>query len=401
MALIKIVFIFALIVFFIRLKWNLGLVMLIGAIFVGLLFAMPPEIIGMGIANGLLDATTVQLIIALAIIMVLENILRKTENLQRMVNSLKGLINDHRIVMALMPAVIGLLPSIGGARFSAPFVEETSKGMNLSPVKKSFINYWFRHPWEFTIPLYPGLILASGITKMPLNSIIIAQIPFSIAVIIGGIIFGLRGIKDDVQPQAEGGVEKHLLPLFLSFLPLIAIFLLVLAFRLDVGISMIIVTIMLFLIYRYSFKDIVNTLKESISLNNLFIVVGIMVFKGVLEKSGALPALSDSFSASGLPIGIILFALPFIVGILTGITVAFVGVTFPLIYLLLQQSGLSTDLMIFAFAGGYTGVLLSPVHVCLILTKEYFDAEWLGIYRLIAIPSLIILITAVVRLWIG
>ena len=400
MELIKIFLIFALIVFFIRLKWNLGLVMIIGALFVGLLFAMSPEMIAKGITNGLLDTTTIQLILALAMIMVLENVLRKTENLQRMVNSLKGLVRDHRIVMALMPAVIGLLPSIGGARFSAPFVEETSKGMNLSPDKKSFINYWFRHPWEFTIPLYPGLILASGITKIPLNSIIIAQIPFSIAVIIGGIFFGLRGIKDDTQTQVEGGVEKHLLPLFLSFLPLIAIFLLVLALKLDVGISMIVVTIMLFLIYRYSFKDVANTIKESISFNNLFIVVGIMIFKGVLEKSGALPALSDSFSASGLPVGIILFILPFIVGILTGITVAFVGVTFPLIHLMLQQSGLSADLMIFAFAGGYTGVLLSPVHVCLILTKEYFDAKWSGIYKQIAIPSLLIIITAVVRLWI-
>ncbi|MEK7796552.1 MAG: DUF401 family protein, partial [Pseudomonadota bacterium] len=135
MELIKIFLIFALIVFFIRLKWNLGLVMIIGALFVGLLFAMSPEMIAKGITNGLLDTTTIQLILALAMIMVLENVLRKTENLQRMVNSLKGLVRDHRIVMALMPAVIGLLPSIGGARFSAPFVEETSKGMNLSPDK--------------------------------------------------------------------------------------------------------------------------------------------------------------------------------------------------------------------------------------------------------------------------
>ena len=118
-------------------------------------------------------------------------------------------------------------------------------------------------------------------------------------------------------------------------------------------------------------------------------------------NQGALPALSEIFSSSGLPLGIILFTLPFIVGILTGITVAFVGVTFPLIYLMLQENGFSIGLMAFAFAGGYIGVLLSPVHMCLVLTKEYFKAEWTGIYRLIAIPSLIVFIAAVVRLWIG
>lgn len=95
MALIKIVFIFALIVFFIRLKWNLGLVMLIGALFIGILFSMPAEMIGKSIVAGLIDATTIHLILALAMIMVLENVLRKTENLQKMVDSLKGLINDQ------------------------------------------------------------------------------------------------------------------------------------------------------------------------------------------------------------------------------------------------------------------------------------------------------------------
>jgi hypothetical protein len=164
---------------------------------------------------------------------------------------------------------------------------------------------------------------------------------------------------------------------------------------------MAIVLIALFIIYRYNLKEMAAALKDSISINYLLMVVGIMIFKTTLDKSGALPALSETFSSSGLPLGIILFALPFIVGILTGITVAFVGVTFPLIYLMLQENGFSIGLMAFAFAGGYIGVLLSPVHMCLVLTKEYFKAEWIGIYKLIAIPSLIVFIAAVVRLWIG
>ena len=400
MSLIKIIFIFALIVFFIRLKWNLGLVMLIGALFIGILFSMPAEMIGKSIVAGLTDATTIHLILALAMIMVLENVLRKTENLQKMVDSLKGLIKDHRIVMAIMPAVIGLLPSIGGARFSAPFEVRKSKGINPSRAKKSIINYWFRHPWEFTIPLYVGIILASGISHIPLKSIILAQMPFSLAVIIGGIIFGLRGIKDEAPPAEEIGAKEHLLPFILSILPVIAIFFFVLIIGLDISLSMAIVIVALFIIYKYTLKDMITALKESISINYLLMVIGIMIFKTTLDKSGALPALSETFSSSGLPLSIILFTLPFIVGILTGITVAFVGVTFPLIYLMLQENGFSIGLMAFAFAGGYIGVLLSPVHMCLVLTKEYFKAEWTGIYKLIAIPSLIILITAVVRLWI-
>ncbi len=38
------------------------------------------------------------------------------------------------------------------------------------------------------------------------------------------------------------------------------------------------------------------------------------------------------------------------------------------------------------FVAGFTGVLLSPLHLCLALTKEYFKASWVPIYRRI-VPS--------------
>ena len=88
---------------------------------------MPAEMIGKSIVAGLIDATTIHLILALAMIMVLENVLRKTENLQKMVDSLKGLINDHRIVMALMPAVIGLLPLSAEQGFLRPLLKRRAR----------------------------------------------------------------------------------------------------------------------------------------------------------------------------------------------------------------------------------------------------------------------------------
>ena len=44
--------------------------MLIGALFIGILFSMPAEMIGKSIVAGLIDATTIHLILALAMIMV-------------------------------------------------------------------------------------------------------------------------------------------------------------------------------------------------------------------------------------------------------------------------------------------------------------------------------------------
>jgi len=45
-------------------------------------------------------------------------------------------------------------------------------------------------------------------------------------------------------------------------------------------------------------------------------------------------------------------------------------------------------------AGGFLGVMFSPVHLCLALTRVYFKAEWGPIYRLIAPSALLVAGTA-------
>ena len=39
-----------------------------------------------------------------------------------------------------------------------------------------------------------------------------------------------------------------------------------------------------------------------------------------------------------------------------------------------------------AYLSGYLGMILSPTHLCLILTNDYFKSDLLKVYREIAIP---------------
>jgi hypothetical protein len=166
---------------------------------------------------------------------------------------------------------------------------------------------------------------------------------------------------------------------------------------LAIAMASIVIAMMLF--YRYSFPEIQATLRESISLNVMLMVIGIMVFKGMLDATGAIEALPVFFRQSGLPMGVVLFALPFIVGLLTGLTVGFVGATFPIITAMM---GGNPDLGVitFAFASGFAGVMLSPTHLCLLLTIRYFNADMAGTYRLMYLPVLLVLTAGLVRLWI-
>ena len=88
---------------------------------------------------------TYDLIFALYFVMCLEVQLRKSGTLKGMVEALNRLFSSSRITLAVMPAFLVLMPSLGGARFSAPIVQAASEGMNISPARKASINYYFRH----------------------------------------------------------------------------------------------------------------------------------------------------------------------------------------------------------------------------------------------------------------
>ena len=77
-------------------------------------------------------------------------------------------------------------------------------------------------------------------------------------------------------------------------------------------------------------------------------------------------------------------------GLLTGLTVGFVGAAFPIITALYVGAP-PPEAVTFAFACGFAGVMLSPTHLCLVLTVRYFKADMAQTYRLLYAPVLIVL----------
>ncbi len=395
---LKIGFVFILIVLFLRRKWNLGLVMLLVSVVLGALYQIGPARQAVVFARSSMDLVTLNLIGGLVLIMVLENIIRKRGLLSQMTESLSRIARDRRITMAVLPGVIGLLPSAGGAAFSAPMVQEAAGTAAITPERRAFINYWFRHIWEYISPLYPGIVLAAAVTKLPLNSLLLSQIALPVAVVAVGTVFCFRGVPRTALPERQR--TGDLGALFLSLLPILASLVLVIGFKLHLAVAMALIVATLFIRYRYAPAAIATTLKESVSTNVILMVIGIMSFKGMLDATGAIQSLPRFFEQSGLPHVVVYFALPFLVGILTGLTVGFVGATFPLITAMtggIPDPGVIT----FAFASGFAGVMLSPTHLCLLLTVRYFNADLAKTYRLLYAPVLLVFLAGVLRLWFG
>jgi uncharacterized protein len=388
--LLKISAVFLLILLLLRKKFNIGLVMLAASVALFFLYRMALPSIIKTCEHAVLNGVTIKLVLALSFIRMLEQILREHDVLSRMMASVKALFKNRKAVTISMPLLIGLMPSIGGAYFSAPMVAETTRDVTMSPEEKGFINYWFRHPWEYILPLYPGILLAAALSKADLHALITANITYAFIMVVTGFLFAMRGLRGTIKKEATLS-KKDLW----SFAPIFAVLLLVSFLHIELHYALTAVVLFLYVFYRYSLKAVFASLKHGFSIEVIILIFGVMVFKEAMENSGAVENLSLFFMQEGIPVLPILFLLPFITGLLTGITVGFVGSTFPLIASIAGNTSVSA--ISFAFAAGFLGVLLSPVHICLILTREYFKADIWGIYKLMIPGCIVIFIAAIVQ----
>jgi integral membrane protein (TIGR00529 family) len=373
-----------------RKRLNINYVMLIASFVLFILYWMPLHVIWKTCKDASLNSATIKLILALSFIRIFEMILREHAVLTQMMNAVKAMFRNRKVVTASMPLLIGLLPSVGGAYFSAPMVAEATEDTKMSPEEKGFVNYWLRHPWEYILPLYPGILLASAISKIELHKLITVNLTYALAMLITGFLFGMQGAKGMLKTE-----EKLSKKGIWSFIPIAAVLLLVVIFHMELHYALIVSVVALFIFYRYSLKTIMSCLKHGFSLDIILLILSVMLFKEAMESSGAVRNVSQFFIQKGIPTLPILFIIPFITGLLTGITIGFVGSTFPLILSIAGNTSVSA--ISFAFASGYLGVLFSPVHICLVLTREYFRADLWGMYRMIIPAGIIVFCSAVVE----
>jgi hypothetical protein len=159
---------------------------------VGLLFAYPLQNVALDALLASVDPLTLRLALVVVLIMILSELLRQTAGLKGTVESLQTLIPNGRLVIAALPALVGLLPMVGGAMFSAPMVDEVGDRLGASSGRRTFINYWFRHIWEPIFSLYPSMLLATELLDKTVLQLAAATWPITAAAITGGLLLSLH-----------------------------------------------------------------------------------------------------------------------------------------------------------------------------------------------------------------
>lgn len=387
----------------IRLRLGLGTSILGGAALTALLFGLPPERWPQVVASALANRTTLFLAGIVGLIMALSTSMEKTGQSRRLMEALAVRMRSPRLRLVFFPALIGLLPMPGGAVFSAPMVGEVSRRMSVDAADKALINYWFRHVWELGWPLYPGMILTASLGGLPIHQLIAWTFPAVPLCLLLGWVFVLRPgrLRIEETPAPVTTARTSLAGILVLGLPLLvaiggavalegAIGLLLPGVPFEWGVLAALLAAIVALLAQNGFPlaPVRQTLASRHLYSMLFVIVAIFVFKETMQAAGVVHELAGMAGGEVALLASAVF-LPFLVGAISGINVAFVGATFPLLLGILEGLGMQDQTLpylVLAQFFGFTGVMISPLHICFILTCQFFQVELSRVWRRLVVP---------------
>lgn len=420
-SIVRVFLVFILILFAIKRRLSLGNAFFSGSIVMGLMFGMTPLSMIHSIFASLTHPKTLSLGVIVSLILVLSHSMELAGQMTRLLDRFQGLVVRPKINLVIFPALIGLLPMPGGAIFSAPMVKSLGRRQNLSNDQLSFINYWFRHIWEYWWPLYPGVLLTTTLANLDLWVFVLFLFPLtSMALLVGyrplKILGKHNGATGDLNPHSRPALKpfiKELAPVLIAIglgLGSGAVLSVVLqpygtdiAKEIGLILALLLAIIWVWRVNGLSVSKRLKILKEPQLWQLFYMVAAILVFKGMLEDSHAVEGISKELLRWHVPLMPITVILPFLVGGVVGITIAFVGTTFPILISLIHSFGESQSMlayMMLALVSGFMGVLLSPLHLCLLLSNEYFGASLTSVYRHLWAPCIFLLLTGCAYFWI-
>ena len=402
-------------------RFPLSLTLFLGSTLLGFWMGLGPVRWIQAATSSLVDLQTISLVLIVWFIMVMSRIMKDTGHMDRVVESFTHLSTDARTTGSVMTALIGLLPMPGGALFSAPLVESSLSKHAVTGEQKTLLNYWFRHIWEYWWPLYPGVALAVALLNVETWRFMVLMAPMSFICTVVGVFFILRPMGKMNERAGNrvswSGIKGFLWEIMPILIVVFVILMLVgltqisglLGFRLKIpGVISILPGLVISIIWvsfvnHTSYKRVLRICIDNSLMPMILLILMVMVFKGIMVESQAVFQLRQEMIDYKIPVSIAIVIIPFISGLVTGLSIGFVGTSFPLIVPLIQSENLLNFLTFagLAYTFGYMGMILSPLHLCFLVSKDYYHASLLKSYRQLIPPVVTVLVVTIALFFIS
>jgi integral membrane protein (TIGR00529 family) len=385
---LKLLAIFVIIVFALRRKLSVGITLFGAGLLTALLYRVPLSDVLESYWELILSRRFISLTAVIILITILGGLLRELGYLERLTAACRGLYGGRRTAAATLPPLVGLMPMPGGSLLSAPLVSSVLTDPRYQPHFKHVVNYWSRHAVEFFMPIYPGIIVSEAMTGMPIGQISLMQFPMALFMALLGYLFYVRFI-DHSKPDASS-IRDTIVGVFSTVWPVLLTVSIYGIFKIEMAWGALISTVLLVLVSRPNKGQLLRPLKDGLSYKLVFLVFGILSFQMVLDQSGAVASIQNLSVEHGFPVQVIIVLVSFTSGLLTGMLAALVALSYSLLAGFLYQPEIIPGNILLAFVAGYIGMMVSPTHLCLTLTNEYFGSDLLKVLKMMAVPLLLL-----------
>ncbi|UCD19737.1 MAG: DUF401 family protein [candidate division WOR-3 bacterium] len=358
-----------------------------GAIILGL-FTLPLLTIGRLVAGTVSDASVLLLGLAMGFIPMIGGTMKESGQMDALVNNLRI---GKRGLMALSPAMMGLLPMPGGALLSAPILEKG--GVGVSDDLKVAINDWFRHLFVLIYPLSSALIASAKIVDLSVYSAALYLLPTFCVALFLGYVFLVRRVNGKIDYAEAFSLKGLLMPLgivliapALDFSLKKLVFLPVQELATVTGVG---VAFVFSILLSRNRLDLIAIARKMKPWNFTLIIVGMFIFLNIFRASNA----ASAIASIPLPPLTLCVVAGFFLGVATGRVILPASIILP-VYL----SSASITPVVFAliYTGIFFGYVISPVHPCVGVSVEYFNVPMKNFLKLLMIPTLIIFILVLI-----
>ncbi len=407
---IKLFAVFALMFIGLRLRLSLGVCALIGSFIMALLFGIGP-LEWYTLALSIFSESSMIIVWAIIIcVLSLSSFMESSKQAERFMTALSRKVTSPRIRMVLFPIIIGLLPVPGGAVFSAPMISAVAKELPMAEQSKSDINYWFRHTGEMSWPLFPGLILAASIGGVTTPNLVLWTFPISIAYFAIGWFFFVRSHNIPTLPTYTHEDTSHIwhtivkegAPLIIAIVGALflevcfAYFLPQIPMDYAIIVALVCSVFCCLLQNKLGAGDLLQTLLKPNVRSMLFMIGALGVFKNVIIGGGIVQHLLSK-DVDLIALWLCATVLPMSIGMLTGLMIVGVGAAFPLLVALVEVSNAGSVIpwLMLGLVSNHVGAMISPLHICLVLSCEYFKVNVMHSVKKMIVPSVCLFLAGV------
>ncbi len=398
---------------------QLGLAAIAGGLAIAFWRGLSLSTVARTILDDLFSADTMLLVCLMCLIMIFSSAMKKAGAMDRFARSIIAVAPSRRIAVALAPMLIGTLPVPGGAILSAPLVESMASEKDISPESLSAANFYFRHIIELTWPLFPAFVMTLSLADI--SAVTLLSIHFYSAPVLFtlGLIFLLpkkswgkiRQVKTMPAGVKRESFIAGIAPLAIALggYGILALLwgLISPSLEIPLAIKSLIgryATILLGLsagcFYVGLGKQGFSVFKGSIQISTyrlILVLVGIRIFSALLGAAGVAQEAALEMERSGFPPVVATALIPLAAGLVTGVGYGYVGLAFPIVFGMMSAQGAIPKEATIALAAafGYAGMMISPLHVCMVVSAEHFKTKLPATIKRVALPIGIFLLIAI------